>query len=206
MEDKKQIKSVEMFNKTAERYYDTYNGRHAKKVTALVYQSLEEIMQESGALLDVGCGTGSLIRQLENRYKRWKFFGIDLSEKMLGICERYKSDRQCFFKASSEKIPFDEKTFKVVTCTDSFHHYVNPQKAMEEMYRVLEKDGHLVMSEIWLPFIARKVTNLFLKVFNTGDVKIYGKSELTKLMREAGFRTVHFKVKSLMIYECIATK
>lgn len=206
MGKRQQDKSIEMFNKTAEIYYKTYNGRHAQKVIGFVKETLGYLMNERGCLLDVGCGTGRLIRHLSASYPRWSYSGIDLSEKMLEICQRKKGCNQDFILASSENIPFDSESFHIITCTDSFHHYVNPQKALNEMYRVLAKDGYLILCEIWLPIIARQFINVCLKFIHTGDVKIYNKSELKRMIRKAGFRTFKFTVKSPMIYECIVKK
>ena len=44
-----------------------------------------------------------------------------------------------------EQLPYEDDTFDVITCSHSFHHYPNKDKAMSEMYRVLKPDGRLMI-------------------------------------------------------------
>lgn len=52
----------------------------------------------------------------------------------------------------AENLPFENKKFDLLVCTDSFHHYPNPQKAINEFYRVLEKNRYLLLADFWKPF------------------------------------------------------
>lgn len=76
------------------------------------------------ALLDVGCGTDCLLAQLppSNTRVHWE---IDLSQRL----------------------PFEDNTFDVVTCIHSFHQCPNPDKAMREILRVLKPGGRYLLSD-----------------------------------------------------------
>lgn len=39
----------------------------------------------------------------------------------------------------AENLPFKNEKFDLLVCTDSFHHYPNPQKAINELKRCKNK-------------------------------------------------------------------
>ena len=47
----------------------------------------------------------------------------------------------------SENLPFAKDAFDVVVCTNSFHHYPNPQAFINEAARVLKPYGRLVLRD-----------------------------------------------------------
>src|SRR5262249_7381833 len=48
-------------------------------------------------------------------------------------------------RGDSERLPFADDTFDVVTCTHSFHHYPQQERVVTEMYRVLRPGGRLLL-------------------------------------------------------------
>ncbi|MFR7358928.1 MAG: class I SAM-dependent methyltransferase [Dorea longicatena] len=46
-----------------------------------------------------------------------------------------------FLVGDSENLPFENESFDVVICTNSFHHYPNPHAFMNEASRVLKNGG-----------------------------------------------------------------
>jgi len=86
----------------------------------------------TGKVLDVGAGE-------VNRYG--KYFKCD---------EYIKMDPRHTEKAdlvgSADNIPLPDESIDSVVCTQVFEHLENPQKSSDEIYRVLKKDGHLVVT------------------------------------------------------------
>jgi SAM-dependent methyltransferase len=48
-------------------------------------------------------------------------------------------------QGDSERLPFANDTFDVVTCANSFHHYPHQECAIAEMHRVLRPGGRLMV-------------------------------------------------------------
>jgi ubiquinone/menaquinone biosynthesis C-methylase UbiE len=48
-------------------------------------------------------------------------------------------------QGDSERLPFQDNAFDVITCTHSFHHYPHQQKVVAEMHRVLRPGGRLLI-------------------------------------------------------------
>lgn len=143
--------------------------------------------EREGELLDLGTGKGPLLERVldfsKKIQKRWNLYGIDISPKMIEKALEKKLPVD-FQVGDSEKLPYGDSTFDVVTCINSFHHYENPQNAIKEIRRVLKTDGTLILGEIWLPSPLRKLINIFLPYGTTGDYRIYSRREITALFSQ----------------------
>src|SRR5947207_1179163 len=113
------------------------------------HQMLLEALEASDRLiLDIGCGTCAFAARVLEHLPRTRVCGIDLSAGMLRHCHRRCQavpDRLHLVQADSERLPFKDDTFDVITCTHSFHHYPHQNRAIAEMHRVLRPDGKLLI-------------------------------------------------------------
>lgn len=101
-----------------------------------------KIMSESGSKhLDVGCGTGNVLRIAENYFSI--NVGVDVSNNMLQGARRTVSDRTCLTQAEGTKLPFEDNTFDAVTFYAILHHFPTPAKFLREGARVLKPGGYL---------------------------------------------------------------
>jgi len=102
-------------------------------------------------MLDIGCGTGSLAVHCF-----WPgspldcIVGLDLSENMLRKAgEKINllklADKVSLTLGDAEHLPFSDNSFDLITCCNSFHHYPHQQRALNEMHRVLRKNGRLIL-------------------------------------------------------------
>jgi ubiquinone/menaquinone biosynthesis C-methylase UbiE len=99
-------------------------------------------------LLDVGCGTGVFADRLRAAFPNFEIYGIDLVADMLKMGEcRWRSNRDHVMpvQADSERLPFRDHSFDIVTCANSFHHYPRQERAVAEMSRVLRPGGRLML-------------------------------------------------------------
>ena len=57
-------------------------------------------------------------------------------------------------------------------------YYPNLEKILLEMKRVLKENGKLIIGDPTAPLILRQALNLFYKISNNGDYKIYSEKEI----------------------------
>ncbi len=182
-------KSKQTFDQEANVYESSSNGKHAKKLYGSVIKSVK--MFNCLKVLDVGCGTGTILSELSKNDKI-DLAGVDLSENMINIAKKTLTDKVDLKIGDSEKLPWKGNTFDAVICTDSFHHYPEPEKVLREMARVLVPKGHLVIGDPWAIAPVRQLMNLLLKHSKAGDFRIYSESEINRLFMRCGFSVLSF--------------
>ncbi|WP_449409583.1 class I SAM-dependent methyltransferase [Methylobacterium komagatae] len=96
------------------------------------------------ALLDIGCGTGSLARALTEEGA--DITGIDPGEDALAKARKAVPAAR-FEATSAETLPFPDDTFDGAVMLNSLHHVPDPVKALTEAARVLRPGCRLVIVE-----------------------------------------------------------
>ncbi|MFC6792453.1 class I SAM-dependent methyltransferase [Methylobacterium komagatae] len=96
------------------------------------------------ALLDIGCGTGSLARALTGEGAA--VTGIDPGQDALAKARKAVPAAR-FETASAEALPFPDGTFDGAVMLNSLHHVPDPAKALKEAARVLRPGCRLVVVE-----------------------------------------------------------
>lgn len=149
-------------------------------------------LRESDVVLDIGCGNGQSTLKAAKKVK--KIIGIDVDDKELA---KAKSEAQGlkiknvkFLKSTAEeKFDFGDKTFDKVLFFDVLEHLENQELALSEIWRVLKKDGLLLLSvpnknTSW----KRLQRSVSLSYFSDPDHKReYSKAEITKLLENHKF-------------------
>ena len=190
--------SRKTFDEIAVEYENSCFGRMSGKLYDKVALKAEHFRHEF--ILDLGCGKGNLLEILK-KYKS-RLYGADISSEMIKYARERLGNYAELKVADSESLPWEDNSFDIIVCTLSFHHYPDPGKSLNEMKRVLRKNGHIIIAEGWLPALLRDLANLFLKSkFNkTGDVRVYSKYEWLNTLRSAGFNNIDFeKVSSFFL-------
>ena len=115
---------------------------------AIIRRLLTASSERMPTILDVGCGTGIFASRIAAALPRATICGVDLVSGMLtGGRERWRSlgENGVPVQGDSERLPFGDATFDVVTCANSFHHYPHQDRAVAEMHRVLKPGGRLLL-------------------------------------------------------------
>jgi ubiquinone/menaquinone biosynthesis C-methylase UbiE len=68
--------------------------------------------------------------------------------------------------------------FSAVLCSNSFHHYPDPLRALREMARVLAPSGRIVIGDACADLATARLADFFLRRFQPGHVRLYRASEL----------------------------
>lgn len=186
--------NIRFFDKIA-RYYD--NRVLESLLVYLQKKSLELAdIEANSKILDVGCGTGNLLLELGKR-KDLKLYGIDISKEMLKIA-RSKINKKTGLKNSSiEEFKTKEK-FNYILSTEAFHHFSNQEKAVENMHKLLKKDGKLVIVDLNFGFILNDIFHWL----EPGNNKINSLSDFRKLFEKYEFMNI--SVKRIGLFAIIA--
>jgi ubiquinone/menaquinone biosynthesis C-methylase UbiE len=95
---------------------------------------------KEGSLLDIGTGPGWLLLKLHQKAPQMRLVGIDSSAAMVVKAgENIASVESIEIKQGNARdIPFPDDCFDIVVSTASIHHWKEPTRGLNEVYRVLK--------------------------------------------------------------------
>ncbi|MGO8695833.1 MAG: class I SAM-dependent methyltransferase [Rectinemataceae bacterium] len=120
---------------------------HVKMLELLESQELRD---RPARIVDIGCGTGRLLRAVSIHWPTAELFGVDPAERMVSEASRL-NPKAVFKLASAESLPFDDRTVDVVLSSMSFHHWGDQRKGIREIVRVLRPGGVLCLADHAFP-------------------------------------------------------
>lgn len=99
-------------------------------------------------VLDVGCGTGVLAREVAKRVSPdGAVFGLDRNEGMLAVAGRMSPDID-WRHGRAEALPYDDAGFDAVVSQFGLMFFEDRAAALSEMWRVLRPGGRLAVA-VW---------------------------------------------------------
>lgn len=199
MKDYKE-KSKNSFNKQAKIYDVSNYSKYPRECYPYVIKELSQINFNN--ILDLGCGTGTVLSLFLEKQPNVKAYGFDLSREMLNVAREKLGNKVKLIEGDSEYLPYGDNYFDVVMCTESFHHYPNPLKVLKEIYRVLKPKGKFILCDTWIVSPFRQVMNVFIKFSNGGDVKIYSEKEIANMFKNTGFKNICWEKVTRYTYIC----
>ncbi|MFR8879666.1 MAG: class I SAM-dependent methyltransferase [Methanobrevibacter smithii] len=177
------------FDKQADKY-DQTNTTYYSKEGKISCRDIADYLKdkEFKKLLDVGTGTGYLIELLIKEHDA-QYYGLDLSREMIKVAKGKNIKNTEFIEGVANKLPYENESFDVVTCSQSFHHYPYQEDALSEAYRVLKKDGIYILSDTGVGGIPALIDNyIIFPLLKSGDCKTHNKNEIAKMMETTGFK------------------
>jgi ubiquinone/menaquinone biosynthesis C-methylase UbiE len=106
---------------------------------------LSNVPKHCNFILDVGCGSGWLAKNLIP--KNIKVISLDIStDNPLKVNSLIKSENHFPVVADSFKLPFKNETFHCVVASEVIEHTHNPEEFIRELFRTVTKGGKLIIS------------------------------------------------------------
>ena len=123
--------------------------------------------------LDIGSGTGNLIRLLRDRFQI-KSFACDYTGSLM------KEDgiEVAIANLNNEKLPYQSNTFDIVTCTEVIEHLENYRETLREAYRVLKLNGTFVVTTPNILNLKSRIRFLIFGFYNLFGPLHFRESEL----------------------------
>jgi SAM-dependent methyltransferase len=153
MSDEPTVRDGRLLARSKEYYDRWYAGPPIAPRDFGAYLDFLRPVPERGSWLDVGCGRGFMLRELD-ALAGWRAVGVDLSPRALrsaaGIAGR--AHTLC---ADGEALPFPDATFDVATALGTLEHFPDPGRGAAEVARVLKPGGTaliVVPNERFLPW------------------------------------------------------
>jgi len=142
--------------------------------------------RNKGKILDLGCGLGQFLNQMNNR--NWQKIGIEPSQ---AAYQQIAKSNFTIYQKELTDINLPKNSFDVITAWHVLEHLTNPQKNLLEIHRILKKEGFL--------FLSTPNTNSF--GFKQGKEKwfhldtprhlfLFNAKSLKNILNQTGFRII----------------
>lgn len=171
-----------------------YDEKWAFYVEATTRETLRRLpLAAASRVLDVGCGTGELLRRVRANVPDAVLAGLDPVPEMLDVARDKLSGRADLRVGYADRLPWNAGTFDVVVSCNMFHYISEPLTALREMARVLRPTGALVLTDWCDDYIACRICNLYLRLTNRAFYRTYRQAECLELLKVAGYEVQSFE-------------
>lgn len=143
------------------------------------------------SVLDVGCGTGNLLKAIARSLPTIKLSGLEPTEAMLDIAREKLGSSASLKQGFAEEIPFEDESFDAILSNSMFHYIQKPEGFLEEAVRILKPGGQIIITDWCYDFMTSKINNLMLRLRNDSYSKIYKVRELSDMLMENNFSQVN---------------
>jgi methionine biosynthesis protein MetW len=117
------------------------------------------MIPNQGKLLDIGCFDGFLLEMVKERYSSIEVYGVDASAEAVRICnEKGLNVRECDVE---NILPFPDNFFDTIVAVELIEHLADTDNFLNEVKRVLKRDGYLILATPNFFSLARRVMTFF---------------------------------------------
>ncbi|MGB9454894.1 MAG: class I SAM-dependent methyltransferase [Bryobacteraceae bacterium] len=178
-----------------------------------VAQELKALLPNGGDVLEVAPGPGFLTIALAQD-SRFHLTGLDISKTFVELARKNAAEagvRADFRQGNASQMPFPEGSFDLLVCRAAFKNFSEPEKAMQEMRRVLRPGGTGIIidlrRDVRMAEIRAYVNGLGLSAWSRlGTLftfrfmllkRAYTKQEMEKMVDAAGFSKAEVRTNEI---------
>ena len=150
-------RDVAAFDERSAGYEQGWLGRLHHEIADRTADVALTVAPSPARILDVGCGTGYLLRLLASRCPdAAELAGVDPAPGMIKVAASGASgasgasagdERLKFSAGVAEQLPYRDGSFDLVVSVTSFDHWSGQLAGLRECHRVLVPGGHLVLAD-----------------------------------------------------------
>lgn len=179
-------------------------GLHQRQIGL---KSVKNVDWSGKRILDIGCSNGKLSIEIFEKTNVKELIGIDPAPDRISKANALAESRNLinvsFCVANSDKLKiFSNNSFDAIFCNMAFQQFNNPQKALDEMFRVLKKGGEIIInfniekSPVWL-----QQEILYNRYYGDPDKEIIKTKSINEkifydMAKNAGFSTISMPIEN----------
>ena len=152
-------------------------------------------MRPTDTVLDVACGPGIVACEAARHAKT--VTGIDVVPAMLEEARRRQSDARLtnvdWCQADAYSLPFGDDVFSRVFTRFSFHHLMDPERALREMWRTAASGARIVITDVYVSERRQQAEayDHMEKLRDPSHVRTLRLRELTEMFDAMGAEDLH---------------
>lgn len=141
-------------------------------------------------IIEAGCGTGYGLQIINKQYNPSKLYGFDILSKQVNHAKQMVPSAE-IFQGDITNLQLSSETFDAVLISSVLHHVPQWQEGIGEIYRILKREGVLLINEI--NKIALDLLQRFLGIYHPKDSR-FSWQEFQDQLKKTGFRIIDKKI------------
>lgn len=171
-------KDIERFDHWASTYEHSWLQRaFFDRVHQATLALATGIVHQPGSVLDVGCGTGKLLRLAALSWPQAQLIGVDPANGMIEMAKRL-TPNATFFTSAAEALLLQDASVDLALSSMSFHHWQDQAAGLREIARVLRPGGYFILVDASFPDWLVRVVRM---------QRFHSSAQLRTLFTQAGF-------------------
>ncbi len=180
-----------MENQVYRKLYEVENEHWwfaARKEILLRYLDARLPLPDTARVLDVGCGTGTILESFSGRYRA---FGTDVAPQAIGFCR----DRGLteLHLGTLDSYPPSEP-FDLLTLLDMLEHVEDDRGLLRAGHRLLRDGGHMLIAVPAFPSLWSRHDEIL------HHKRRYTRTALRRVVEDAGFTVVHLTFFNFFLF------
>ena len=161
-----------------------------KKFYNAICGYIRDYLKPDMNILELACGTEQLSFPLSDYTNSWT--ATDFSENMIEQAKRRgTTEKLRFFVADATALSYEDEKFDCVVISNALHIMPEPEKAMQEIRRVLKKDGILYAPTfLWAEKNSSGLRKRLMSITGFKAYTEWNKGSFCKFISDYGFTVV----------------
>lgn len=184
------------WEKLAHRYNDQWVQKYSlsptrREVKRIVLPLLEKNSELK--ILDIGCGTGQLAKEISEDCQSVNYLGIDVAKNMIEIAKQSNDGKRTkFINISVDDFVCKDK-FDIIICTHAFPYFPDKKGAMHKMASLCNDGGKVIIVNSSTNNLKDLLINLAVKT-RTSRARYLSIPQMKDLFSSAGFAVKNISV------------
>lgn len=150
-------------------------------------KNIEKLHQNKGKILDLGCATGFFLEVAKNH--GFDTYGVEISSYASNIAK--KSFKNKIFNGALAQADFPNNFFDIITMWDYLEHIPNPSKEISTAWKLLKKNGLIILSTPEADSLAHKIfKQKWMGYKDKEHLYYFSEKNITMLLEKNGFKVL----------------
>ncbi|ROI04607.1 class I SAM-dependent methyltransferase [Chryseobacterium sp. G0240] len=189
--DELKILAQHLANPQGEKGIEIGEMMNATNISMTLESVRTLLIEDNEQILEIGHGNAVHLKNILSLAKGLQYTGVDISETMHNEARRINQEfeKQAHFVLyGGEKLPFEDQSFDKIFTVNTVYFWKNPVEFLNEIYRVLKKNGTFVLTFGQREFMEKLP-------FTAYDFTLYSNSEMEQLVSKSNFKRMKISEK-----------
>ncbi|SDO64822.1 glycosyltransferase [Clostridium gasigenes] len=179
-----------------------FDTNYHERVKSGIIGLIDSDLMESFNVLDVGCGIGGTLLEINNKYRNANLYGIETSEAVAkvakGVCSVLVGDIEKL------ELPYKTKFFDYILLADMLEYVIDPWELIKKMKKYLKKDGYILanLPNIMHVSVLKNIINGRFKyedigILNKTHIRFFTLAEIEELFNFASYEVTSITANPL---------